>query len=478
MPAPERRAYIIVDLGYGDAGKGTLVDALARRAHAHTVIRYNGGAQAAHNVITPDGRHHTFAQFGSASFLPGVQTFLSRWMLVEPYAMFNEEEHLHSVGVSDAFARTLLDRQALVITPFQQAANRLRELARGGQRHGSCGMGIGETMADALRWGEAMIRAGDLPDRARVRRKLRALREAKRAELEDILRDLRSVDAAREHVQVFDDAALVEIAAENYEALAGLVRLVDEETLRDILHQPGAVIFEGAQGVLLDEDYGFAPYTTWSRTTSANAHTLLDAAAYTGDVTSLGVLRTIFTRHGAGPFVTEDAALCASLHEQHNAHSPWQQHFRLGCFDLVAARYALEVNGPPDALALTHLDWLAHLPALKLCRAYHYAGPTEDLDGFFRHEGQTITAINVRRPPDWDFQQQLTARLLRCTPLYETPPGLTAADYPAAIAGALGLPLAITSHGPTAAEKIFHMPGLVAAPEALRPISQTSVPRP
>src|SRR5689334_11646978 len=111
-PTDHQQAILVADMGFGDAGKGTLVDFLARQHAAHTVIRYNGGAQAAHNVVTADGRHHTFAQFGSGSFVPGVRTYLSRYMLVEPYAMFYEEEDLqYRLGIPDAFARTALDRE-------------------------------------------------------------------------------------------------------------------------------------------------------------------------------------------------------------------------------------------------------------------------------------------------------------------------------------------------------------------------------
>ncbi len=104
--SPDQHAFIVIGLAYGDCGKGTIVDYLTRRHAAHTIIRFNGGAQAAHNVITPDDRHHTFAQFGSGLFVPGVRVYLSRFMLVEPYALFNEEAHLRGLGVYDAFPHT------------------------------------------------------------------------------------------------------------------------------------------------------------------------------------------------------------------------------------------------------------------------------------------------------------------------------------------------------------------------------------
>src|SRR4051812_30976253 len=101
-----RVANLVVDLAFGDCGKGTIVDFLARRAaDGCTVIRFNGGPQAGHNVITPDGRHHTFSQFGSGSFVSGVRTILSRFMLIEPYALLKEAHHLEDVGVPDALDR-------------------------------------------------------------------------------------------------------------------------------------------------------------------------------------------------------------------------------------------------------------------------------------------------------------------------------------------------------------------------------------
>ncbi len=441
---------MVADLGYGDAGKGSVVDFLTRDLGAHTVIRYNGGPQAAHNVVTPDGRHHTFAQFGSGAFVPGVRTYLSRFMLVEPYALFNEDAHLRRLGIADAMARTLLDRDALVITPYQQAANRLRERSRGANRHGSCGLGVGETRADALMRPEDSLRAGELADSATVLRKLRRLRDAKRAELEPVWSLLSAQPAARDDLAVFEDAALPEIIAENYAPLASVLPIVDEDVLSEILSAPGAVIFEGAQGVLLDEDHGFAPYTTWSKTTFDNASALLAGQGYSGPVTRLGLLRVYATRHGAGPFVTEDAALPALLPEAHNGTSEWQQAFRLGYFDLLAARYALDVAGPVDALALTHVDRLNALPEWPVCYAYRCHASAAALAPWFEGGAETLTRIKPHRPVDLDHQAALARHLFACTPLYQS---LAPAEVVPALESALGVPVALTSHGPTAADK-------------------------
>ena len=174
---PAERAgehVIVVDLGFGDAGKGTVVDWLCSRASARrrarrsarTVVRFNGGAQAAHNVVTPDGRHHTFAQFGSGTFTPGVRTHLSRFVLVDPLALAAEAAHLASAGVAGPArpADRRPGRAAHHAVPPGREPGQRTGPRRG--RHGSCGMGIGETASYALGVRADAPRVGDCDDPA------------------------------------------------------------------------------------------------------------------------------------------------------------------------------------------------------------------------------------------------------------------------------------------------------------------------
>ncbi|GAB2860842.1 adenylosuccinate synthase [Actinocorallia aurea] len=393
---------IVADLGYGDAGKGTVVDWLCAREGARpvrAVVRFNGGAQAAHNVVTPDGRHHTFAQFGSGTFTPGVRTHLSRFMMVDPLALAAEADHLRAVGVPDALDRLTVEGDALLTTPYHRAANRARELARGAARHGSCGMGVGETARYALEHPDAP-RVADCLSPARLRRSLTALRAR-------VLEEFPSAE-----VPPVDDCAAA------LTAFASAVEIVGDPHLRSLLAE-GPVVFEGAQGVLLDELHGFHPYTTWSTTTFANALELLDGA----DALRLGVVRKYATRHGYGPFVTEDRDL--SFPEPHNTAATWQGAFRCGHFDAVALRYALRASGGADVLAVTHAD----AADVRLCTAY---------------ENYAELPLHA----DLTAQESLTGALLTERPVYTGK-----ISSPADAAAALGLPLALESHGPTAREK-------------------------
>jgi adenylosuccinate synthase len=419
---------IVADLGYGDAGKGTIVDWLCARGvdgrPVSAVVRFNGGGQAAHTVVLPDGRTHIFAQFGAGTFRPGVRTHLSRFVVVDPLSLVVEADHLAAAGVTDAFDRLTVDGEALIATPYHRAANHARELARGADRHGSCGQGVGEAMAYAIAHPCDAPRVADCRTPAALGTKLAALRERLTAQVGPL------------EAVATTAVPPVDAAVDAYAAFAATVSIVDGGHLGTLL-RGGPVVFEGAQGVLLDQWHGFHPYTTWSTTTFANAETLLAEAGAVGTATRIGVLRTFTTRHGAGPLVTEDPALSPT--DPHNPTNRWQGTLRFGHFDAVAHRYALEVAGAVDGIALTHLD--AVPPDLKLCRAYDWTdrlepGPAGDLDR----------------------QAALTARLLRSTPVYDP---VRPADRVAAVSEALGAPVVIASYGPTSADKRL----LVRAPD-------------
>ncbi len=426
---------IVVDLGYGDGGKGTIVDWLcaqsardARDARdagdkrgrpVQAVVRFNGGAQAAHHVLGPGGEPHAFAQFGSGTFTPGTRTFLSRFVLVDLLALVAEAEHLTSVGIPDPLALLAIDPDALLTTPYHRAANHAREETRGAGRHGSCGMGIGETARYALEYPQDAPRAGDITRPRTLVTKLARLR-----------------DRLAEELPVAVPLPPPGRIAAVYHAIAARLTLAGDGYLTRLLAR-GPVVFEGAQGVLLDEWRGFHPYTTWSTTTFENAETLLRESG--AAAIRLGVTRTYQTRHGPGPFPTEDRTL--DLPEPHNADGRWQGPFRAGHLDALALGYAAEVTGGVDAVALTHLDTARrHARRLQICRGY-------------RLNGRTVTRIEPSPARDLAYQESLTQALLRARPVYEPGGGPMTDDWPDAVAEIVDAPVTIRSHGPAVTDK-------------------------
>lgn len=375
-----RQAFIVTGLGYGDEGKGTVTHWLSHRHKAHTVIR-TGGPQALHHVVCAGGTSHVFSQFGSGA-LRGSATHLSKHMLIDPHAILKEGEVLlYEHGLRGVFESMTIHEDALVISPFQAIAGRVRELVRGSARLGSVGIGVGETMLDAERLGEQAIRAKDFARESLLREKLTALQRLKWAEFEayydrasGLPPDIR--DSVRIELAEMENADTVQWAVERFTELHRRVRIVDTEYVAaELLGGAGTVVFEGSQGVLLDRWKGFHPYITKVCTTPEPARGILRECGYDGPITSLGVLRAYHTRHGGGPFVSESHTLTEALPDAMNKTHRWQGSFRVGHFDALMARYALDACGESiDAVVLTCLDRAAALQSFTYCPAYQYNG--------------------------------------------------------------------------------------------------------
>ena len=422
------RDIIVVDLGFGDAGKGATVDWLCSPdagLDVAAVVRFNGGAQAAHNVVV-DGRHHTFSQFGSGTF-SGVPTVLSKHVLVEPIALAAEARALAGLGVPNPLQLLHIDADALLTTPIHVAANRAREDARGTGRHGSCGKGIGETAAYALDHPEAPT-VGDCHHPTVLRAKLAAMA--------DHYRHLVSPSVHR--WPDLDDMVIM------YSEFVAAVRIADDGDLAALANQR-RLVYEGAQGVLLDEWRGFHPHTTWSTVEPSNARAL--SAKHGRGSHVLGVTRTYTTRHGAGPMPTENPTLGAVLPELHNGTGSYQGTFRIGDLDEVLLRYAANVCGSVDSLAVTHLDAVTRAAAagipLRSTRRYPGIGDLLPLGPW----------------KDLTHQQHLTDVLSALTPdTVELP--TNPADVAAHLGSLVGAPVVLTSDGPSRAARRVREPAV------------------
>lgn len=445
MTGPARpRAVVVVDLGFGDAGKGLATDALVRRHGARVVVRWNGGAQAGHNVVAPDGRHHTFSQLGAGSFVPGVRTVLAAPVVVHPTALRHEADALARRGVPDPLARVLVDERARLVTPWHQAANRLRELARGDARHGSCGVGVGEAVADALAHRDDVVVAGDLRDRAALAARVRRVRDRVRASLDGLALPATSdVEAER---AVFDDPTLPTAWVAWACAVARCV--ASPAAIVAALRAEPVLVLEGAQGVLLDETHGFHPHTTWSDCTPAAARRVLYELAPDAAPEVLGVLRAHGVRHGPGPFPTAHPAVSAAVVE-HNATNAWQGSVRHGWFDGVLSRYALAVVGGVDALLLTHVDALARRASWRVAASYEL--PDDAPADLVRRDAAGRADLVAATAPSLERQARLAGLLARCAPVLDEVPA-DERGYVGAVERVLGRRVDAVARGPTAAD--------------------------
>jgi adenylosuccinate synthase len=420
----------VLGLGFGDCGKGLFVDAMARHWQAHTIVRFNGGAQAGHNVVTAEA-HHTFSQFGAASFVPGVRTLLLDPVIVHPTALIVEAQVLAAAGVGDGLSRLEIDGQCRITTPFHQAAGRLRELCRGSAAHGTCGVGVGETVRHALEHPQQVLRYADLLHASVALDKLQAIRQTLLEEFEPLYSPERA-----DELRVLQSESIAAEWLGTARALARQCPPASLDAIHSRLTKAGSVLFEGAQGVLLDEWRGFHPHTTWSTISTAAVEQALTRFSIRTPVEHFGVLRSYLTRHGTGPLPTADAALDALLPEPHNTAQGWQGRFRRGHPDALLLRYALESVGNLTGLLVSHLDVFERGVSLKWCHAYQTEhGLLNQLPGSAR--------------PDLAHQQSLTDLLLKAAPVFDREPIWNASAWIEKLAEVTSVPVKMTSHGNT-----------------------------
>lgn len=444
----------VLGLGFGDCGKGHFVDALTRRWRAHTVVRFNGGAQAGHNVVTAaeansPARHHTFAQFGAGTLVPGVRTLLLHPMVVHPTALLVEAEVLGRIGVHDSLSRLTIDSQCRITTPFHQAAGRLRERLRGAEAHGTCGVGVGETVRHALGNPGRELRYADLhpASGAHARAQFDRLQSIRETLLAEFLPQCPkgSVGALTAEFQTLRNEGLAAKWMTSARALARQCPPASFEVIRGQFTQPGCVLFEGAQGVLLDEWRGFHPHTTWSSINTAAVQGGMERFGVSAPVEHYGVIRTYLTRHGAGPLPTHDESLDTLLPEPHNHGDGCQGRFRRGHPDAVLLRYALETVGHLSGLLVSHLDVFQRSIPLKWCERYSAASEMSGVPQFTER-------LPLGAGEDLAHQLALTELIRRARPHYQSAPIRSVRTFIDRIGSVTALPILLVSDGPTSAD--------------------------
>ncbi len=424
----------IVGAQWGDEGKGKIVDLLTPAFSV--VARYQGGHNAGHTVFI-EGRKFVLHLIPSGILHPGVTCVIGNGVVVDPLALFRELDELDGLGV-DTSDRLLVSERAHLILPYHRDLEAAAEAARGDRRIGTTSRGIGPSYEDKA--GRRGVRIADLADHA-PDGALAATLEANVA-ARNRVGGGEPVDWRTVHTEL--------IAA--WERLAPLVTDVSR-FLDDSIKAGQRVLFEGAQGTMLDVDHGTYPFVSSSNGSIGGACTGLGIGPRSiGAV--LGIVKAYTTRVGEGPLPTElHGDFGDALRESGQEYgASTGRPRRVGWFDSVVARYAVRVNGL-ETFALTKLDVLDSLDEIRVCTGYRCGD--KDLRDF---------------PGD-------AATLARVTPVYETLPGWTrptaglrtfselpdeARRYVARLEELSGVPISIVSTGSDRSDTIIRDGSIVA----------------
>jgi adenylosuccinate synthase len=375
------RSVVVIGAQWGDEGKGKIVDLLTERAAA--VVRFQGGHNAGHTLVI-GGERTVLHLIPSGVLREGVRCLIGNGVVLSLDALFEEIDMLVDRGC-EVERRLGVSAACHLILPTHVALDLARERRRGKRAIGTTGRGIGPTYEDKV--ARRGVRVSDLMDEARFVSRLEELMDFHNFMLE------RYFEAPRIDVNATADAFL-----SRRDRLAALRCDVGRE-LQSLHAAHRNVLFEGAQGALLDIDHGTYPYVTSSNTNAANAATGTGVGPRALHYV-LGVIKAYTTRVGAGPFPTElndeVAEYLGRTGVEFGATTGRAR--RCGWLDVVAGRRAV-IASSLSGLCVTKLDVLDDLPEVKICTAYRLDGETLDL------------------PPD-DSE-----RLRDCEPVYETLPG-------------------------------------------------------
>ena len=410
---------IVIGAQWGDEGKGKITDLLSKSADV--VVRYQGGVNAGHTVVVND---QTFKLhlIPSGILYPDTECIIGSGTAIDPEILIEELDRLEALGVSTN--NLLISQTAHVTMPYHRIIDQASEERRGSQKIGTTGRGIGPTYADKSE--RTGIRVQDLMDKEEVRDRLSWTINYKNAILEKLYNKppLEPETVIKQYLEYADRLRphVVDSSLKIYEAI---------DKKRNIL-------FEGAQGTLLDLDHGTYPYVTSSNPVAGGACVGAGVGPTTIDRV-IGVAKAYTTRVGEGPFPTEIEGGVGDILGDRGAEfgTTTGRKRRCGWFDATIGRYAVRINGM-DCLAITKLDVLDELDEIKVCVAY-------DIDGQ-RCEHFPSSA----------------RQFARCRPIYETLPGWRqstedcrslkdlpkpALDYLKFLAELMEVPIAIVSLG-------------------------------
>jgi len=413
---------IVVGAQWGDEGKGKIVDLLTD--HFDIVARYQGGHNAGHTVII-EGKKYVLHLIPSGILHPKKLCIIGNGVVIDPLALKNEIDGLESAGVS-CHGRLFISNRSHVILEYHRLAEKQDEDSRGEERIGTTNRGIGPTYEDKM--GRRGLRFCDFLDPQILRQNIEACIRTKQG----LLPAIKGISVDK----LFADAQ--KLAEELSEYVADTAVLLNES-----IDKGKNVLFEGAQGTLLDIDHGTYPYVTASNATAGGASTGTGVGPTRIDGV-LGISKAYTTRVGGGPFPTEllDELGERIRQEGQEFGSSTGRPRRCGWFDVAVVRYAKMINCL-DSLVITKMDVLDSLSEIKICTGYRYKG------SLMKSFPPEIGVLAECRPEyvavkGWNSR---TAGIRE----YEKLPQL-AKDYISRIADLVGMEISLVSTGPDRCE--------------------------
>lgn len=418
---------LLLGLQWGDEGKGKIVDVLTK--NYDIIARFQGGPNAGHTLIF-DGNKHVLHTIPSGIFHDRAINIVGNGVVIDPVIFKKEIDNLSSYNI-DFKTKLLISRKAHIILPTHRLLDAASEKMKGKSKIGSTLKGIGPTYMDKT--GRNGLRIGDL-------------------EMKDWKERYETL--TRKHLNMISfygvdlDFDLEQLEKDFFNAIESLRELsfIDsEEYINQALAEGKSILAEGAQGSLLDIDFGTYPFVTSSNTTAAGACTGLGVAPNKiGDV--FGIFKAYTTRVGSGPFPTElfdkDGETMAKVGHEFGATTGRPR--RCGWLDLVALKYAVQINGVTQLMMMKG-DVLSGFEVLKACTSYHYKG--DDIFHFPYNIEEENVKVNYTEFEGWkeDLTQMSEAGQL--------PKNLK--DYVAFIEDFVGVKVKIVSVGPDRKQTIM-----------------------
>ena len=351
---------VVVGSQWGDEGKGKIVDWLSREADI--VIRFQGGHNAGHTLVI-DGITYKLRLLPSGIVRKNKVSIIGNGVVVDPWALLDEIEEVKSKGVEINENNLILSEAATLILPFHREMDEIREDSAGNSKIGTTRRGIGPAYEDKV--GRRSIRVMDLASKKNLENRLTVVLEHHNAIRKGLDKPIYQKD------KLVED--LLKLAPNILKYSAPVWRKIDQ-----FKSENKKILFEGAQGILLDVDHGTYPYVTSSNTVAASAATGSGCGPNSINFV-LGITKAYTTRVGEGPFPTElKDDIGNHLGEKgHEFGTVTSRKRRCGWFDGVLVRQTIKISGI-DGIALTKLDVLDELDEIKICIAYELNGKKID----------------------------------------------------------------------------------------------------